>query len=356
MVVTDRQVGNHLGEGAAVGPVRGKGGGDRLGEARNGCRPGELDVEHLVAEPRGALADQGERRHGGEQPRRAGRGRQPTGRPTGRERVHHRHVGRHPDARCQVEPGPPPPDRRFGRRAAQQQGRLLLDGRGHANTQLPRARRRHPNSIGPAWQAGAMTTVGLVLAAGAGRRMGGPKALVRLADGGPTLVETAVARVTAGGCDRVVVVVGASGDEVAALVEGTGAEVVHADDWDEGMGASLRAGLAHLGAGDDDLALVTLVDLPDVGAEVDPARPGRGRARRARGPRAGRLRRRPGPPGGPRPRPLGGRHHHGARRPGRPRPPARHAARPRRVRRPRHRARPRHGRRPRRPAAGMMAR
>jgi nicotine blue oxidoreductase len=113
-----------------------------------------------------------------------------------------------------------------------------------------------------------MTTVGLVLAAGAGRRMGGPKALVRLTDGGPTLVETAVARVTDAGCDRVVVVVGAAGDEVAALVDGRGAQVVQAADWDEGMGASLRAGLAHLGAGDDDLALVTLVDLPDVGAEV----------------------------------------------------------------------------------------
>jgi nicotine blue oxidoreductase len=113
-----------------------------------------------------------------------------------------------------------------------------------------------------------MTTVGLVLAAGAGRRMGGPKALVRLTDGGPTLVETAVARVVDGGCDRVVVVVGAAGDEVAALVAGSGARVVRADDWDEGMGASLRAGLAHLGAGDDDLALVTLVDLPDVTAEV----------------------------------------------------------------------------------------
>jgi CTP:molybdopterin cytidylyltransferase MocA len=34
------------------------------------------------------------------------------------------------------------------------------------------------------------------------------------------------------------------------------------------MGASLRAGLAHLEPGDDDLALVTLVDLPDVGAAV----------------------------------------------------------------------------------------
>jgi CTP:molybdopterin cytidylyltransferase MocA len=113
-----------------------------------------------------------------------------------------------------------------------------------------------------------MTVVGLVLAAGAGRRLGGPKALVRLTDDGPTLVETAVARVVDGGCDRVVVVVGASADEVAALVAGTGARVVRADDWDEGMGASLRAGLSHLGSGDDDLALVTLVDLPDVGAAV----------------------------------------------------------------------------------------
>ena len=113
-----------------------------------------------------------------------------------------------------------------------------------------------------------MTAVGLVLAAGAGRRMGGPKALVRLTDDGPTLVETAVARVVEGGCERAVVVVGACAEQVAALVEGTGAEVVRADDWDEGMGASLRAGLAHLGVGDDDLALVTLVDLPDVTADV----------------------------------------------------------------------------------------
>ena len=113
-----------------------------------------------------------------------------------------------------------------------------------------------------------MTTVGLVLAAGAGRRMGGPKALVRLTDGGPTLVETAVARVLESGCDRVVVVVGAAGEQAAALVAETGAEVVAAEDWDEGMGASLRAGIAHLEDAHDDLALVTLVDLPDVTARV----------------------------------------------------------------------------------------
>lgn len=113
-----------------------------------------------------------------------------------------------------------------------------------------------------------MTTVGLVLAAGAGRRMGGPKALVRLTHDGPTLVETAVERARAAGCDRVVVVVGAAAEQAADAVSAAGAEVVTAADWAEGMGASLRVGLAHLEGSTDDLALVTLVDLPDVTAEV----------------------------------------------------------------------------------------
>lgn len=115
-----------------------------------------------------------------------------------------------------------------------------------------------------------MSTVGLVLAAGAGRRMGGPKALVRPRPEGPTLLETAVGRVRAAGCEVVVVVVGAAAGEVGPLARSTGAEVVIADGWDEGMGASLRAGLAHLTSDRPtaDCALVTLVDLPDVTAEV----------------------------------------------------------------------------------------
>jgi CTP:molybdopterin cytidylyltransferase MocA len=118
------------------------------------------------------------------------------------------------------------------------------------------------------WQAGHVTTAGLVLAAGAGRRLGGPKALVRLTPGGPTLVETAVRRVRAAGCGRVVVVVGAAGEQVADAVSSLDVEVVPATDWAEGMGASLRAGLEHLGTRPDDVALVALVDLPDVTVEV----------------------------------------------------------------------------------------
>lgn len=118
------------------------------------------------------------------------------------------------------------------------------------------------------WQGGAVTVVGLVLAAGAGRRMGGPKALVRVPPEGPTLVEAAVGRVRAAGCDHVVVVVGAAAQAVTDAVAGTGADVVTASDWAEGMGASLRAGLTHLDPAAHEVALVTLVDLPDVTAEV----------------------------------------------------------------------------------------
>lgn len=115
-----------------------------------------------------------------------------------------------------------------------------------------------------------MTVSGLLLAAGAGRRMGGPKALVRPAPDGPTLLETALARLRAAGLDHVVVVVGAAAEAVAPLATAGGADAVQAEDWDEGMGASLRAGLRHLTAAAPDAraALVTLVDLLDVGPDV----------------------------------------------------------------------------------------
>ncbi|WP_410671016.1 NTP transferase domain-containing protein [Amycolatopsis sp. cmx-4-68] len=107
---------------------------------------------------------------------------------------------------------------------------------------------------------------GLLLAAGAGRRFGGPKALAEL-DGRP-LVLRALDALTAAGCHPVRVVLGAAAEQVAALLPDPG-QAVRAEDWATGMGASLKAGLAAL-AGEPHAvaALVHLVDLPWVGADV----------------------------------------------------------------------------------------
>ncbi|KGN33824.1 4-diphosphocytidyl-2C-methyl-D-erythritol synthase [Knoellia sinensis KCTC 19936] len=110
--------------------------------------------------------------------------------------------------------------------------------------------------------------VGLVLAAGAGRRMGGPKALLRLSPTGPSLVEMAVERLQVAGVADVHVVVGSAAPNVTARAERAGGHVVEAPNWDEGMGASLRAGLDVLQDTDARAVLLMLVDLPDVGVEV----------------------------------------------------------------------------------------
>ncbi len=105
---------------------------------------------------------------------------------------------------------------------------------------------------------------GLLLAAGAGRRMGTPKALVT-DDSGSWLLR-GVANLTEGGCGRVTVVLGAETEQSRALLAtgGTAVRVVVAEDWDEGMGASLRAGLRSLADSPDDGVVVLLVDLPDL--------------------------------------------------------------------------------------------
>ena len=107
-------------------------------------------------------------------------------------------------------------------------------------------------------------TVGLLLAAGEGRRFGGPKALARDDDGTSWLLR-AVQSLRP--CSEIVVVLGAEAERAAALLP-MSVSRIRAADWAEGMGASLRAGLEALAPTDHDAALVSLVDLPDVDAAV----------------------------------------------------------------------------------------
>src|SRR6478735_12129562 len=91
---------------------------------------------------------------------------------------------------------------------------------------------------------------GIVLAAGAGTRYGMPKVLA--ADG--RWLRCAVAALEDGGCEDVVVVLG------AAIVDAPApARVVVADDWSDGIGASLRAGISALAAGPVEYAVVLTV-------------------------------------------------------------------------------------------------
>jgi nicotine blue oxidoreductase len=110
-----------------------------------------------------------------------------------------------------------------------------------------------------------MKIVGLVLAAGAGSRYGRPKALVTYR--GSLLVERAAQTLTAAGCARTVVVIGAEADRVRAAAPGL--EFAENPEWATGMASSLKVGLAALSRDPADgdpagAAVVLLVDMPGV--------------------------------------------------------------------------------------------
>jgi len=93
-----------------------------------------------------------------------------------------------------------------------------------------------------------------------------------LRDGrGVPYLDRAIGWLLDGGCDAVTVVLGAAADEASEILRVHGwadcddVSVLVNDDWADGMGASLRAGLSAL---DSEAALVMLVDLPDVHDDV----------------------------------------------------------------------------------------
>jgi molybdenum cofactor cytidylyltransferase len=104
----------------------------------------------------------------------------------------------------------------------------------------------------------------IVLAAGAATRFGSPKQLARL--NGRPLLHLAVARAVEIAGQSVTVVLGANAAELAPLLRHTGASMVINRDWTEGMGSSVRAGVAGIPAAADG-ALLMLADQPAVTAD-----------------------------------------------------------------------------------------
>jgi nicotine blue oxidoreductase len=112
-----------------------------------------------------------------------------------------------------------------------------------------------------------MTIVAIVLAAGEGRRMGGPKALLRL--GEETFLARCTRLFTGCGVAPVVAVLGASAEVVraeAGLPEDT--VIVVNEDWRSGMLSSVLAGLDAAESLGAEAVLLHPVDHPLVGAET----------------------------------------------------------------------------------------
>ncbi|GAB3022647.1 nucleotidyltransferase family protein [Mycobacterium bourgelatii] len=98
---------------------------------------------------------------------------------------------------------------------------------------------------------------GVLLAAGAGRRYGKPKVLV------DEWRNAALTALRGGGCDAVIMVLGAAHvqlpDDVIAIT---------ASDWQAGLSASVRAGLRKADSIGAEYAVLHVIDTPDVGAPV----------------------------------------------------------------------------------------
>lgn len=109
----------------------------------------------------------------------------------------------------------------------------------------------------------------IVLAAGSGSRFGGRKLLAPWGAG--VLLQGALAAAHAAPVRAVTVVTGADAEDVAAVVGAFDPTIrlVHAPDHAEGMGASLRAGIASLPA-DTAGAFIFLGDMPRVPHAVLP--------------------------------------------------------------------------------------
>jgi molybdenum cofactor cytidylyltransferase len=110
-----------------------------------------------------------------------------------------------------------------------------------------------------------LRSAGVVLAAGASRRMGTAKAALRFA--GQTFLERVVHTLRTGGVDHVVVVAGAAADAVrGALPAGSDVPLLLNPAPERGQLSSLKIALGHLarGPGDVTAAVVALVDHPAV--------------------------------------------------------------------------------------------
>lgn len=102
----------------------------------------------------------------------------------------------------------------------------------------------------------------VILAAGASRRMGVPKQLLR--HRGRTLIRHAVDAALGSTCRPVVIVLGTNAEEIQPEVEGFPVQIVQNPRWAEGLSSSIRAGIEALALSGDppEAVVLSLCDQP----------------------------------------------------------------------------------------------
>jgi molybdenum cofactor cytidylyltransferase len=114
--------------------------------------------------------------------------------------------------------------------------------------------------------AAVRAVAAVVLAAGRSTRMGGPNKLLAEIRGKP-LVRIAAEQALASRAKPVIVVIGHQREAVEAALKGLPVRLVHNPDFAQGLGSSVKAGIAAVPANADG-AVICLGDMPQVDAAL----------------------------------------------------------------------------------------
>ncbi|MCS7013462.1 MAG: nucleotidyltransferase family protein [Chloroherpetonaceae bacterium] len=106
----------------------------------------------------------------------------------------------------------------------------------------------------------------IILAAGASRRLGQPKQLLRFL--GKSLIQRAATEALAVSPKEVLCVLGAFAEQIKPELAGMPVRIVENREWPEGIASSIRAGIAALQLTDADAAILMLCDQPFIDRAV----------------------------------------------------------------------------------------
>jgi molybdenum cofactor cytidylyltransferase len=113
-------------------------------------------------------------------------------------------------------------------------------------------------------------TGAVIVAAGGSSRLGQPKQLLRFR--GKSLVHHIVAAARQAGCSPVIVVIGSDSEKVIDGLQSTSAVIVENENWQRGIGSSIRAGVQGLIHYAPEIDAVVLLVCDQPGANADTIR------------------------------------------------------------------------------------